>query len=615
MRTIILASFLSLSSLSCSFIVRGLVTDCQPGPPSCNGDILVTCSADQLEIRTDCSASLKVCNAELSACSTCGNGVPGEAGEDCDDGNAINGDSCENDCTLPFCGNSIVDLGEDCDNAGANSDIVPDACRSDCSFAKCGDEVIDTGEACDDGDNNADAANACRLDCVLPTCGDGIVDFEDIDNDGEFDVGEGEACDDNNNIEDDGCNSLPDTEAPIDPFNSFPCNKTFPGCNNDNAREVNSNGDHELCYDRAQTQLSLGNNAGAQSLVARDFDGNAPKNDIIVVKGNQDKIAVFLNDGSLAGNLLFDADFFVNPAAIQPPGIGVGIDPIAIATADFDGDTRADVVTANQGSANISLLLNRTTTPGASSFTNPVVFAAGVGPASIATGDINGDGLQDVVTANPSANAVNILIGNGAGSFADSIQQTVGTNKKPVSVVIADVDDDGDNDIITANQTGNDLTILVNSNLTFTLRPIGVGSEPLAVVAADMEGDNDLDLITANSSDDTVSILLQNLQGNFDETTENTQQKPTALFVGDLNHDDQGQTPLLEIIVVNEVSNTITILRAKESAPGTFAPPLVLPVGQKPVAIASTDFDFNTYFDIAVVNNGSDSASIIYFTP
>ncbi len=54
---------------------------------------------------------------------------------------------------------------EECDDGPANSDILPDACRADCSLPGCGDRVIDTGEECDDG-NNRDG-DGCTLDCVL----------------------------------------------------------------------------------------------------------------------------------------------------------------------------------------------------------------------------------------------------------------------------------------------------------------------------------------------------------------------------------------------------------------------------------------------------------------
>ena len=58
----------------------------------------------------------------------CGNGVVG-AGEQCDDGNTVNGDACDDNCTTPRCGNGIVDPGEQCDDGNT---VNGDACNNSC---------------------------------------------------------------------------------------------------------------------------------------------------------------------------------------------------------------------------------------------------------------------------------------------------------------------------------------------------------------------------------------------------------------------------------------------------------------------------------------------------
>lgn len=96
----------------------------------------------------------------------------GLIGEACDDGSA-NGpqpDTCREDCTLPFCGDGIVDRVEECDDANENDN---DACRNDCTLPYCGDGRLNSGEACDDG--NDDDFDACRNNCQRPLCGDGVV--------------------------------------------------------------------------------------------------------------------------------------------------------------------------------------------------------------------------------------------------------------------------------------------------------------------------------------------------------------------------------------------------------------------------------------------------------
>lgn len=70
-------------------------------------------------------------NAQQSRCAApgvCGNGITDD-GEQCDDGNNLDGDACEANCSLPFCGNGIVDAGEQCDDRNTTN---LDGCSSTC---------------------------------------------------------------------------------------------------------------------------------------------------------------------------------------------------------------------------------------------------------------------------------------------------------------------------------------------------------------------------------------------------------------------------------------------------------------------------------------------------
>src|SRR5947209_5246490 len=77
----------------------------------------------------------------------CGNGIV-DPGEQCDDGNDVNGDTCDSNCTTPACGNGIVDSGEQCDDG---NDVNGDTCDSNCTMPACGNGIVDPGEQCDDG--------------------------------------------------------------------------------------------------------------------------------------------------------------------------------------------------------------------------------------------------------------------------------------------------------------------------------------------------------------------------------------------------------------------------------------------------------------------------------
>lgn len=185
-----------------------------------NGQVEPTCGEECDDANSnDADSCLAGCVA-----ATCGDGIVRTGVEACDDGNASDTDSCLSDCSQAYCGDGAVfdgvedcddqgesagcdadcsealcgdgtinqAAGEQCDDGSANSDAQSDACRTDCTQASCGDGVVDGGEECDDG--NDDDNDQCRSDCISAACGDGTV------------VGE-EQCDDGNSSDGDGCSA------------------------------------------------------------------------------------------------------------------------------------------------------------------------------------------------------------------------------------------------------------------------------------------------------------------------------------------------------------------------------------------------------------------------
>src|SRR5688572_17396103 len=144
-----------------------------------------------------------------------------------------------------------------------------------------------------------------------------------------------------------------------------------------------------------------------------------------------------------------------------PVSYNVGSQPQAVATGDFNGDGRADVVTANANSTVAVRLSNANGTLQA-----PQSFATGLGPQSVAVGDVNNDGKLDVVTANGGGN-LSVLLGNGNGTLQPASsavlppQIPVGTGytgtdplaQVPGSVVVGDMNADGKLDLVASGRT------------------------------------------------------------------------------------------------------------------------------------------------------------------
>jgi cysteine-rich repeat protein len=98
----------------------------------------------------------------------CGNGVVLPP-EQCEDGNLVNGDGCDNNCTFTACGNGVVAGSESCDDGNL---VSGDGCDANCTPSGCGNGITAGDETCDDG--NLTDGDGCDSNCTETGCGNGI---------------------------------------------------------------------------------------------------------------------------------------------------------------------------------------------------------------------------------------------------------------------------------------------------------------------------------------------------------------------------------------------------------------------------------------------------------
>jgi Bacterial Ig-like domain (group 3)/FG-GAP-like repeat len=221
------------------------------------------------------------------------------------------------------------------------------------------------------------------------------------------------------------------------------------------------------------------------------------------------------------------------PAVLYPSG---GTNASSVAVADLNGDSVPDLVVTNwsgeaNGDGTVSVLLGT----GNGTFGTPVSYDAGVQAAnSVAVGDVNGDGVPDLIVAGLCTicvrGLVSVLLGNGDGTFQSAITYGSG-GVSPHSVAVADLNGDGKLDLIVANyfNTFSNATsgaigvLLGNGDGTFQTAvaydTVGIGATDVAV--ADLRGINKLDLVVSDYAycpqygQGCIVVLLGNGNGTF----------------------------------------------------------------------------------------------------
>jgi hypothetical protein len=199
-----------------------------------------------------------------------------------------------------------------------------------------------------------------------------------------------------------------------------------------------------------------------------------------------------------------------------------GAGPRGLAVQDLDGDVKPEIVVANWGDSTVSVLRN-IGQPGSittNSFAPAVVFATGGNPQTLAIADLDGDGQPDIVTANnnyATDNSVSILR-NTSSPGTISLASHVDLVGLPTSfcVAIGDLDDDGKPDLaVSSFINGQAISVYRNTSTpgditTNSFAPhvdFDAGGWGNAVAIGDLDGDGKPDLAVVTQLPDHISVF------------------------------------------------------------------------------------------------------------
>jgi len=285
----------------------------------------------------------------------------------------------------------------------------------------------------------------------------------------------------------------------------------------------------------------------------------------------------------------------------------VGLRPYSIVVGDFDKDGKTDLVTANKSSQTVSVLLGNGDGTFKSAKTFSIVGFNGLSPSSVVVGDFNKDGKLDLVTANNLSNNISLLLGKGDGSFQTAVNFALESASAPISIAVGDFNKDGISDIVTVNNASQNISVLLGNGAgSFgTASNFKVPSRPTSVSVADFNKDGISDLAVTSSYFNNVSIMLGDGDGTFSSATQfDVGTNPNSVVVGDFNKDNK-----LDLAVANSDSNNVSILLGNGAS--GFGIATNFDVGLNPASVTVIDFDNDGNSDLAVANAGSDTVSVL----
>lgn len=311
-----------------------------------------------------------------------------------------------------------------------------------------------------------------------------------------------------------------------------------------------------------------------------------------------------INDGRYVANVLFGDGARTAPAEAFEVG---GPLPVRIATGDFDGDMAPDFAIANSGAYHVTFKRG----DGNGGFATPMQFGTELPANSMAAGDLDGDGRDELLVGS-TGSIVEVVFTSplGPGQPSLDLPGTV------MDVQAIDLDGDGRDSVAVAVNDGSlALYDFADGDEGFVAGQVLAATYALeAIVRADIDGDGDEDLLGVDTTQNLLCVF-ENQGGQLVWTTSQSLDfQPRDLTVNDFDRD--GRLDL----AISDVSYDRAVVLTQLPAPGPgselrFEERFAYTTGDYPVALVSADFNHDGVPDIATADQYSNRISLFVSVP
>jgi hypothetical protein len=341
-------------------------------------------------------------------------------------------------------------------------------------------------------------------------------------------------------------------------------------------------GKSELNFKKAG-RLDVGTKVRSYGGVGADLNGDGLP-DIAIVNEDAATMSVFLNEGEGAFGKMSEYP------------MRLGVSPNAVS--DFNKDGVIDLATANADDDSVSVLLGI----GDGSFDSQVIYPVGKMPEGIAVLDANGDGFMDIVVCNLITADLSLLINNGDGTFAPERRFFSTPGAQFHGLATADMNGDGIPDLVVGAQGSRRIYVLLGrGDGTFTQSSFqNALGEPWVLRTGDLNGDGYVDVAVVSLAQGNLVILFGDGDGNLSEPTSYSLGAGLAsVSLGDLDGDGS-----LDVVTSNFGAGTFTVFTNEGT--GRLTPRVILHARGGPSCAILHDFDGDGTLDISAVDELED---------